>query len=128
MHRLVICVALLAFVTAGCSNASPGMIVGPAPEDVANEPPYGPGTEVEKEYDYLLYVHCGVRWARVDGVWWQTNPLDDRNANPPAGWGNPYDAGKLKLVDRNVAVYHGGPGVSVRFERTELVDTPFACE
>lgn len=33
-----------------------------------DEAPYGPGAEVDRTYDYDLYVHCGVEWARIDGA------------------------------------------------------------
>ena len=117
----------IAFVMAAmlaCSGGSTDVVDGPAAEAVADETPYGAGAEIGATYDYVLYVHCGVQWARIDGVWWETQPLDDGNRNPPDGWGNPYDAGTLVLLDENTAEYTGGPGITVRFERTEFVQSP----
>jgi len=123
------CVGLvaLAFVVAACSVGS-DVVDGRAQEDIDNEPPYGAGVVVGETYDYVMYVHCGVRWTRIDGVWWETAPFDDGNANPPEGWGNPFDAGTLTVIDETTAEYAGGPDVTVRFERTDVTQTPFACE
>lgn len=126
--RSTVLIAVLALFVAACSDEASGVVDGPADEDVADERPYGPGAEVGETYEYVLYVHCGVRWARLDGVWWETKPLDDDSANPPDGWGNPYDAGTMTLVDDHTAEYAGGPGTTVRFERTELSEVPFECE
>lgn len=101
---------------------------GPAEADVNDEPPYGAGAEIGQTYEYVLYTHCGIEWARVDGMFWQSTPLDDGSGNPPAGWGNPYDAGELEIIERNVAVYRGGPGAEVEFERTDMAAAPGTCE
>jgi hypothetical protein len=96
--------------------------------NIANEPPYGPGAVVDEVYEYDLYTHCGIEWARIDGVWWQTDLLDDGNRNPPDGWDNPFDTGQLVILDHDTAEYKGGPGVTVRFTRTEASAPPFECE
>jgi len=108
----------------GRSTIADTVVEGPAAADIANEPPYGPGAEVGESYDYVLYVHCGVEWARLDGVWWQTERLG--NANPPSSWGNPYDKGRMYLLDTDNAEYDGPDG-PVLFQRTDLVEPPFAC-
>lgn len=101
---------------------------GPAQADIDGDPPYGLGAEVGETYDYTLYTHCGIEWARIDGVWWQApTPLDGGNANPPPGWGNPYDDGELEIVDETRAIYRGGAGEDVEFERTDLIEPPFSC-
>lgn len=127
MMRRCVRLVVLAFVVAACSGGS-DVVDGPAHEDIDNEPPYGAGVVVGKTYDYVMYVHCGVRWMRIDGVWWETAPLDDGNANPPEGWGNPFDAGTLTVIDETTAEYTGGPDVTVRFERSDVTQAPFACE
>ena len=127
MLRSISVAALLCSVIA-CSEDNHRVAKGPAAADAANEAPYGPGVDVDEAYDYVLYVHCGVQWARIDGVWWETRPLSDGNANPPKGWGNPYDAGTMALVDDDTAEYVGGTGVAVRFARTERIKAPFECD
>jgi hypothetical protein len=96
--------------------------------DPADPPPSGPGVVIGATYDYELYVHCGVEWARIDGGWWQTALLDDGNRNPPAGWGNPSDQGKLTIIDAATAQYIGQAGVAVTFIRTPAVGSPFSCD
>jgi len=104
------------------------VVDGPAQADIDDEPPYGAGAEVGETYDYTLYTHCGIEWTRIDGVWWRaTTPLSDGNANPPPGWGNPYDKGQMEIVGESAAVYRGVEG-DVEFERTDEVEAPFACE
>ena len=90
--------------------------------DPADPPPFGPGVVIGATYDYALYVHCGVEWARIDGTWWQTPLLDDGNRNPPAGWGNPSDQGRLTILDDTTAEYIGQAGGAVMFTRTPAVD------
>jgi hypothetical protein len=68
-----------------------------------------------------------VVWTRIDGTWWQTPLLDDNNRNPPAGWGNPSDQGRLTILDATTAEYVGQAGVAVRFTRTPAVDPPVLC-
>jgi hypothetical protein len=121
----------MALIACGHDDVAPEgrseAVDGPARADIDNEPPYGPGVQVGESYDYVLSTHCGVEWARIDGVWWRTTPRNDGSANPPSGWGNPYDAGRLQIVDGFTAVYAGGPDVDVEFERTDAVEAPFTC-
>ena len=113
-------------VVAACSSGD-SVAVGPAEADIANEPPYGPGVGIGDEYEYVLYVHCGVEWARIDGDWYKTEPLNDGNANPPPGWGNPFDEGSLTIVDRSTAEYRSDNGEMLTFVRTED-GVPPPCE
>lgn len=91
-------------------------------------PPYGLGVEIGRTYDYEMYVHCGVEWALIDGAWWQSDYLSDGNANPPDGWGNPVDAGRLTLTSPDTASYAGGPDTSITFRRTDVLVNPVQCE
>jgi hypothetical protein len=123
LSRLIVVVVLLT----GCASDRGVADPGQDPADVANEVPYGVGVEVGDTYDYSLYVHCGVEWARIDGVWWRTDPLNDGYANPPAGWGNPYTPGTMTLSGPDVASFDGPTG-TVEFTRTDIVDVPYECE
>ena len=123
---VVVLVASVALMLAACGGDHMGM--GPAPADIDNKPPYGQGGEVGKTYDYALYTHGGIEWARIDGVWWHTEPIDDGNANPPSGWGNPYNAGELVVLDDFTAVYSSGGDINVEFNRTNNVKGPFICQ
>ena len=93
---------------------------------------YGHQGAHDATYDYVLYVHCGVRWARLDGVWWKTDLFADsegvdETANPPDGWGYLYDEGTMTILDERTADYVGGAEMTVRFQRTDFVDAPFGC-
>jgi len=121
MMRAVAALVLVGSILGACSNSDEPP-EGPSAAET-EEAPYGPGVEIERTYDYQLYVHCGIEWALIDGAWWQTPPLDDGNANPPEGWGNPYDEGELTLIDDMTATY-AGPDGPVEFKRTERTDSP----
>jgi hypothetical protein len=55
---------------------------------------------------YNLYTHCGVDEAKIGDRFYQAvTPLTDGNGNPPAGWGNPYQAGTMTLVSATEAVF-----------------------
>lgn len=125
LRTALVILVLAAAVLSGCGDDD--RTEGPAQEAIDNQPPYGPGVQVGESYDYDLYTHCGIEWARIDGVWWQTAPLDDGNANPPDGWGNPYDAGRLVVDTETTATYTSEAGTAVEFERTDVEVAP-ACE
>ena len=91
--------------------------------------PYGSGTRIGVGYEYVLYVHCGVEWTRIDGSWWITRPpRSDGSGNPPEGWGNPYDEGLLYLSDENTADYQRLFGDSLRFTRADPTAEPPGCD
>ena len=88
--------------------------------DVREDP-----VEVGEDCGYSLVTHCGIEWARIGGAWWRTAPLSDDNANPPAGWGNPSQGGRLRIESETTAVFTGGPE-PITFERSDItaVDDP----
>jgi hypothetical protein len=66
---------------------------------------------------YNLYTHCGVGEARLGSQYYMAvHPLSDGAGNPPAGWGNPYDAGTMTQVSATEAVFTDGAGHSVVFK------------
>jgi hypothetical protein len=126
MMRSAAIFAFLGLILGACSDGDEAT-EGPTGAEL-EEAPYGPGVEIDRTYDYALYVHCGVEWARIDGTWWQTAPLNDGNANPPKGWGNPYHDGELVLIDDTSAMF-AGPDGPIEFARTDRSDSPNAdCE
>ncbi len=88
-----------------------------AREEIDNLPPYGPGVAIRETYDYVINVHCGVRWARIDGVWWESEGVEGR---PPASGSVNWDAGDL-TVDETGAEYMGSD-FTVQFVRTDAVE------
>ncbi len=76
---------------------------------------------------YWLYTHCGIQWAEIAGTFWRaTRALSDGNGNPPAGWGNPYQQGRLVIVGQRMARFDASPG-RVTFERTSRRKPPLIC-
>ena len=55
-----------------------------------------------------MHTHCGVESARINGrVWNAVEPLyaSPEKLGPPAGWGNPYQDGKLTLQSSDRAMF-----------------------
>ena len=76
---------------------------------------------------YQLYTHCGMEWARIHGVFWRaTVPLSDGSGNPPSGWDNPYQGGRLIFTTSNSARFVS-PAGTVVFKRTSRTRPPFIC-
>lgn len=109
---------LTVVLTAGCASptsddadvsvdGAPSETVGSAGHDDA-APSSDPSTEVAAESrPFDLYTHCGVESALIDGVWWHAEPplYDERRSGPPAGWGDPYQAGTLTVLSDDRAVF-----------------------
>lgn len=77
--------------------------------------------------DFMMYTHCGLNGAMVGDLWWEVRPSSDRgNDNPPSGWGNPFQIGKLTIFG-DEAEFEAGEGRVVRLYRTELEQSPYAC-
>ena len=99
-----------------------------APDDVraVTGTPTGASAEAGEAYD--LYTHCGIEWAKIHGVMWRTRPaLSDGSGNPPAGWGNPSQAGTVSFVGDDTAVFTSSAG-TVTFHRTARTEPPFLCD
>jgi hypothetical protein len=76
---------------------------------------------------YRLYTHCGIQWAQINGRWWRAqHRLSDGNGNPPAGWGNPFQAGTLSLTTKSTARFTSTAG-TVTFRRTDRSHPPLIC-
>jgi len=125
--------ALVVALASGCAadtgaGGSTGRFGEWGAEPARDQTPYEKGAVVGNPYDYVLYTHCGIEWTRIDGVWWQTAPLNDGNGNPPKGWGNPSDRGVVTLVDERTATYRGANGTTIEFTRTQRVEAPYACD
>jgi hypothetical protein len=63
---------------------------------------------------FNLYTHCGIGEARIGGRYYRAvRPLGA--GNPPAGWGDPYQAGTMTLVSASEAVFTDRAGHRVVF-------------
>jgi hypothetical protein len=84
--------------------------------------------EVGVAYPLDLYTHCGVLGTDVGGVWFAADPpLVEGAANPPAGWGNPYQPGTLTLVSTEEALFADEVGHVVRLVADDAA-RPAPCD
>jgi hypothetical protein len=112
---VVVALALVALVVTGC-----GQSTGRRARTTTMHP-VSPGRPNR------LYTHCGIVWARIDGTFWRATPArSDGNGNPPRGWGNPYQNGRLRVINRTTAVFRSRAGV-VRFKRTAATAPQLLC-
>ena len=101
--------ALLAVAVAGCAStartqAGPGHSGSPAT------------AAANASVSYTLYTHCGLRFAKIGGRWFEADrPLSDGSGNPPAGWGNPSQPGTIRMLSASVAEFRDSLGHVVRF-------------
>jgi len=86
--------ALLAVAVAGCAS--------PARTQASPGHPGGPATAAANaSVSYTLYTHCGIRFAKIGGRWFEADrPLSDGSGNPPPGWGNPEAVAELGYRSR----------------------------
>lgn len=66
---------------------------------------------------FSLYTHCGIDELQVDGRFYERvgGPLDDGSGNPPRGWDNPYQEGRV-TVSGTVVTFSDDKGHRERFE------------
>jgi hypothetical protein len=90
--------------------------------------------EVGATVPFELYTHCGILGAYLDGVWFAAEtplvrggPLVPGGANPPEGWGNPYQPGTLTLETAETAVFRDDLGHEVRM-RSAPDEAPPPCD
>lgn len=60
---------------------------------------------VERSFGYDLYTHCGIRFAAFRGRVWETPPRSDGSGNPPAGWDNPTQPGRIHVMKNGDAIF-----------------------
>lgn len=78
------------------------------------------GCAASEGKEFTLYTHCGIHHLILDGVVYLAEPaLDDGNANPPPGWGNPSQRGRLVLTGDGGADFRAG-SLTAHFERSTL--------
>ncbi len=64
----------------------------------------------------MLLTHCGIRETRFDGAYWVTEPeLHDGSHNPPAGWDDPEQRGRMRRLSPDEAEFRDRRGHVVRF-------------
>jgi len=122
MAARILLLGLVAVASLGCSRST-GSVTYPTAEE-RRQPPYAEGVVVGEEYeDYVLYTHCGVTHAEIDGTYWEAAPSQADEASPPAGWGNPLTKGTLTIENDDTATFESGD-VAARFRRADAEPPP----
>ncbi|MER7540995.1 hypothetical protein ABTX77_40520 [Streptomyces sp. NPDC097704] len=94
---------LAAGVLSGCAQAD---------EDVSAVRATSPGQTIP----FDLYTHCGIDEARIGSAYFAAEtPLSDGSGNPPEGWGNPIQHGKMTVKSKTEAVFTDDAGHEVKF-------------
>ena len=119
--RLPVLAALffLPLALLACGSEKTSMLTAtPAPMPTSAPTLDGEPAEIGVRYSHNLYTHCGVRYANFDGRRWLADPIptDIGGANPPPGWGNPFDSGTMELVAKDRALFRSKSGNRAFFE------------
>jgi hypothetical protein len=66
-----------------------------------------------------LYTHCGIRYLQVGAGWFERvgGPLVE-DGNPPAGWSNPSQPGRVTLAD-DLATFTDDAGHKESFKKLD---------
>jgi hypothetical protein len=86
---------------------------------------------VGERFWHVLYTHCGILGTQFAGRDWVAEPvLADGNGNPPAGWGNPWQPGVLRLTSEDHAEFESRDGeLGAAFRPRSPADPPVPpCE
>ncbi len=75
------------------------------------------GATFGKTIDFNLYTHCGISELKAFGNYYERigGSLSDGFGNPPVGWDNPYQAGRLSVLG-DKATFRDTRGHAVEFK------------
>ena len=134
---------LVVLVAAAACSAAPSVAIATLP------PPIGEGQIVPlgqgelqinavsgqvtqgQRYHFAVFTHCGftANAFDFDGTFWNVvGPGGDGNGNPPAGIGNPEDAGVIQLISMNEAIFTSASGIQVPLSRAGVQVKTFGCD
>ncbi|WP_300610951.1 hypothetical protein [Trebonia sp.] len=101
---------LVAYMSASAPHVAPAHAAGAAPRGTSTVIP------LAKPFAYELYTRCGIDEARIGNTYFEAvHPPGGGTASPPAGWGNPYQAGTMTLLSATEAVFTDRYGHRVVF-------------
>lgn len=86
---------------------------------------------ISEHYWHMLFTHCGIVGTQFAGRDWVAEPvLDDGSGNPPAGWGNPWQPGVMRLTSEDHAEFESRDGeLEAAFRPRGPADPPApSCE
>lgn len=93
-------------------------VVGSVARHPVEEPGSGAsGATFGRTIDFNLYTHCGISELKAFGKYYERvgGPLGDGFGNPPTGWDNPYQAGRLSVLG-DIATFRDTRGHTVDFK------------
>jgi hypothetical protein len=116
-----------ALLLSACAADLPGVATtssGSRPTRVTQDPDLAGNIHVA----YELSTHCGIRELKFAGQWYARDGglLDDGNGNPPKGWGNPEQNGRL-AVSGKVAVFTDSAGHRETFHLRPGTEASVMC-
>lgn len=83
--------------------------------DISPDPP----AKVVRSFRFDLQTHCGIRYAAFAGRTWATPLLSDGSHNPPRGWENPFQPGRMYLLANDEAIFTSPGHRDLRFRPTQ---------
>ena len=120
---MLVATGLLLVAAAGCSQARQP----PEADGRATTTAGAPTQPASASEPYELYTHCGIRWAKIRGTfWYPETELSDGSGNPPKGWGNPYQSGRLTFQSARTATFTS-PAGQVVFHWSADTNPPLIC-
>ncbi|MEO3977883.1 hypothetical protein [Streptomyces sp. CAU 1734] len=112
-YAVPVLVSAAAVILSGCSASDAGR-PGSAPP--AGKTPGATASPSGRTIPFTLSTHCGIEEALVGETYFEAvKPLDDGSGNPPAGWDNPSQQGRMTLVSPEKAVFTDDAGHEVVF-------------
>lgn len=119
VQRAAVGAAAVLTLLAGCGSVGSGGPAAPTSTPTSAAPRGSTdGKKVVDSFKYNLYTHCGIRFAKFAHRTWATEPRSDGSGNPPMGWDNPVQAGKMYLLADDVAVFRASGLPDLRFHPT----------
>ncbi|MCX5232500.1 hypothetical protein [Streptomyces sp. NBC_00233] len=101
--HIILALTLAAGVLTGCAQAEEGV-------DAVRPTASG------RTMPFELYTHCGIDEARIGSTYFEAEtPLSDGSGNPPDGWDNPTQRGRMTLKSATEAVFTDDAGHEVKF-------------
>jgi hypothetical protein len=132
-RRSVIDAPLALAVVAHVALAGCVLAAAPTPQQLPNGSflhyPQSSPLPVGTTLSLRLFTHCGVdRMIDFAGVFWESVDPAGRHPNPPAGFGNPYDDGRITLRGPGDAVYVSSQGRSLALRPRPAPVEVAACD
>ncbi len=90
------------------------VVAGEGKTGISPDPP----ANVVRSFRFDLFTHCGVRYAFFAGRTWATPLLSDGRHNPPRGWEDPTQPGRIYLLANGEAIFTSPGHRDLRYHPT----------